>query len=376
MIVRAESEQSTIDRALVDDNLLGAALGDDASWKTWLAVLKASFALPLDANERETFRQVAGNRTPPNKRVRELWAVVARRCGKSRMAAALAVYQACFVEHNLAFGEVGHVLVLAASRDQAKVVFEYIKGFFDASPVLRQEVDTITRNEIKLRNGVIIATHANSFRSIRGRTLLAVVLDEVALWRDEVSAVPDLEVYRAVLPSLMTTQGMLIGISTPYRKIGLLHQKHRDHFGVDGDDVLVVQGAARASTQHSHKLRSMRPSPTIPKVLAPNGKRRSERTLPRSSMRRPSMPPLTTIGRCNCHRVVFIIRVRGQCGGRHDAFTLCIGHEEGETFVADVIEGIRPPFDPQGVVAKYAKLLKQYQVARVLGDRYSAEWVV
>jgi hypothetical protein len=39
---------------------------------------------------------------------------------------------------------------------------------------------------------------------------------------------------------LATTGGMLIGISTPYRRIGLLHQKHRDYFGVDDPDVLVV----------------------------------------------------------------------------------------------------------------------------------------
>ena len=379
MTARMQSEQSTvtIDRALVDGNLLGAALGDDASWQTWLAVLKASFALPLDANERETFRQVAGDRSLPNKRVRELWAVVARRCGKSRMAAALAVYQACFVEHNLAFGEVGHVLVLAASRDQAKVVFEYIKGFFDASPVLRQEVDTITRNEIKLRNGVIIATHANSFRSIRGRTLLAVVLDEVALWRDEVSAVPDLEVYRAVLPSLMTTQGMLIGISTPYRKIGLLHQKHRDHFGVDGDDVLVVQGAART---FNPTLAQAQIDAAI--VDDPEGARSEWEATFRTDLA--SFLDEATIDAAVDHDRPLQLPPRGlhycafvdSSGGRHDAFTLCIGHEEGETFVADVIEGVRPPFDPQGVVANYAKLLKQYQVARVLGDRYSAEWVV
>jgi type 1 fimbriae regulatory protein FimB/type 1 fimbriae regulatory protein FimE len=36
-----------IDRALMDSNLLGAALGDGASWSTWLAVLRAAFALPM-----------------------------------------------------------------------------------------------------------------------------------------------------------------------------------------------------------------------------------------------------------------------------------------------------------------------------------------
>jgi hypothetical protein len=81
---------------------------------------------------------------------------------------------------------------------------------------------------------------------VRGRTLLAAIFDEVALRRDEVSATPDIEVYRAVLPALMTTKGMLIGISTPYRKIGLLHQKRRDHYSIVGDDVLVVQGPSTA----------------------------------------------------------------------------------------------------------------------------------
>ena len=85
----------------------------------------------------------------------------------------------------LASGEIGFVLVLAASRDQAKVVFEYVKGFFEASPVLRQEIDSTTATEIRLKNGVIIGTHANSFKTIRDRTLLACIFDECAMWRDE-----------------------------------------------------------------------------------------------------------------------------------------------------------------------------------------------
>jgi len=98
------------------------------------------------------------------------------------------------------------------------------------------------RYEIELKNGITIAVHSTSFRTIRGRTLVAAIFDETAFWRDETSALPDLETYRATLPSLATTAGMLIGISTPYRKLGLLYQKHRDHFGQDDDDVLVVQG--------------------------------------------------------------------------------------------------------------------------------------
>ena len=73
------------------------------------------------------------------------------------------------------------------------------------------------------------------------KTLLGVVFDEVSFWRDEASATPDVETYRAVMPSLVASNGMLIGISTPYRRTGLLYAKHRDHFGVEGDDVLAVE---------------------------------------------------------------------------------------------------------------------------------------
>ena len=62
-------------------------------------------------------------------------------------------------------------------------------------------------------------------------------------------------------------------------------------------------------------------------------------------------------------------------GGRGDAFALCIGHREGERFVADVLRAVVPPFDPGVVVGEYAALLKEYRVGAVSGDNYSAAWV-
>src|SRR5262245_55964455 len=115
----------TIDQALADPNLLGAALGSTTSWQTWLTVLKAAFGQELTAEERQTFHAVAGERPVPRQRVRELWAIVGRRGGKSRVAAAISVYIACFTQPRLSHGEIGHILVLGASRDQANVVFEY-----------------------------------------------------------------------------------------------------------------------------------------------------------------------------------------------------------------------------------------------------------
>ena len=84
----------TIDQALRDRNLLGAALGGSTTWGVWIAVLRAAFGLPLSEEERTAFDAVAGGREPPQERVRELWCVIGRRSGKSRVAAALADFVA------------------------------------------------------------------------------------------------------------------------------------------------------------------------------------------------------------------------------------------------------------------------------------------
>ena len=343
----------------------------------WLAVLKVAYALPLDDDESAIFAAVAGDRAPPSKRVRELWAVVGRRAGKSRIAAALAVYSAAFLPHRLARGERGLVLVLAASRDQARVVFDFTRGFLEKSPVLRQEIEGITAYEIRLRNGVTIATHACSFRTVRGRTLLACIFDETAYWRDETSATPDVEVSRAILPAMMTTGGLLVSISTPYRRFGLLHAKHRDHYGVDGDDVLVVQGASTVfnPTLTAEQVGTIRAGDPEGASAELDAEFRSDlaaflddQTIDSAIDRdRPlELPPRTA------HRYSAFV---DPSGGRHDVFALCIGHKEGELFVADVVRGTRPPFDPQQVVKSYASLVREYRISHVRGDSYSAEWV-
>jgi Terminase large subunit, T4likevirus-type, N-terminal len=237
-----ERRSIMLDAALKDRNLLGAALGSPATWQTWFVALKAAFGIELSRQELRTFASIAGSRKPPAERVKELWALAGRGSGKSRIAAVIATYLACFQEHDLDAGEIGYVLVLAASRDQANIVFNYAYSFLRKSAILRKLIRKANAFEIHLTNRVVISIHSNSFRNIRGKTLLACIFDEVAFWRDELSANPDLETYRAVKPSLARTVGVLIGISSPYRRAGLLYAKFRDHFDKDDDDVLVVKG--------------------------------------------------------------------------------------------------------------------------------------
>jgi hypothetical protein len=165
-----------IDKVLTDPRLLGAGLDDLSSWSTWLAVLKAAFALPLSDEERKTFASISGGRVLPPKRVRELFVVAGRRSGKSRMAAALACYFALFVKHKLSAGERGMCLVLSATTEQSKVVFDYTLAFLNSSPVLRKEIASTTRSEIRLKNG--IASPSRQLTITCGRSL-RLYFDEV-----------------------------------------------------------------------------------------------------------------------------------------------------------------------------------------------------
>jgi hypothetical protein len=61
--------------------------------------------------------------------------------------------------------------------------------------------------------------------------------------------------------------------------------------------------------------------------------------------------------------------------GRHDAFCIGIAHREGETIIADVIRGRKPPFDPATVAGEFAALAREYRCSEVTGDNYSGEWV-
>ena len=379
MIERVHRERHhaiPIDRALSDPHLLGAALGGMATWRTWCVAVKAAHGLRLECDEREVFNSIAGGRPPPQQRVKEFWAVVGRRAGKSRAASMIATYAALLQQHHRAPGESAFVLTLSPTRAQAKLVLGYCCAFVQQSTVLREEIESITATELRLRNGVTVSTHPASFRSTRGRTLLSCVLDEIAYFRDETSAIPDLEIYRSLLPSLVTG-GMLVGISTGYRRSGLLFDKYKNFYGVDDPDCLVVSG----------------PSAQFNPTLDTDMVARASRTDPEAARSEWEGSFRSDIGNflddadidacIDFDRPIELppkggIVYRAFCdasGGRGDAFTIAIGHKADDRTVVDVVRGRLAPFNPKDVVEEYAALLREYGCPSVRGDNYSAEWV-
>jgi hypothetical protein len=169
----------------------------------------------------------------------------------------------------------------------------------------------------------------------------------------------------------------LIAISSPYRRAGLLHAKHRDHYDQDSDDVLVVKGATIAfnptiDLRAIERARESDPQAALSEWDA-EWRQDLQQFLDDATIdaainysRPPELPPLPDVS-----YKTFV----DASAGRHDAFTIGICHREGDRIIADVIRGRRPPFDPASVAAKYAALAKEYGCRTITGDNYAPGWV-
>ena len=203
------------------------------TWDPWRVALRCALGdtTTFSPADRQLVADCTGSRPLPTSPIREAWLVCGRRSGKSTVAALLATAAAIFSTYRPSRGERPRVLLIASDREQASVEYDYVLGNLESSPSLAQMIVRKTADTIDLSNRVRIQVAACSFRSSRGFTNLAVICSEISFWRtDDGSRNPAAEVLTAVRPSLATTNGLLIAISSPYSRQGPLHQAHeRDH---------------------------------------------------------------------------------------------------------------------------------------------------
>ena len=215
----------------------------------------------------------------------------------------------------------------------------------------------------------------NSLRAVRGPFAC---LDEVAFYRDDLSASPDTELYNAMMPGMATIpDAMLVGISSPYRKAGLLFQKYKDHYGKPDDSVLVVRGPSRVF------------NPTL-----------AQRIVDDAMEKDPAAARAEYLGEFRDDISGFLSRalvegavdhgvtvrppVRGMLyrafadpsGGAHDSFTAAIAHKEGDVAILDCLIEVAAPFNSSQATAMIATTFKQYGCNTCVGDAYGKTWVV
>jgi hypothetical protein len=154
------------------------------SWDGWLAFLCALFALPMTPEQLAIYQRHTGRSTPLSARSHEAWLVIGRRGGKSFILALIATFLACFYDWRpyLGPGEMATIMIIARDRRQARVIKRFITGLLHDVPMLRRVIEDETQEVITLRNRVSIEIHTASFRSTRGYTIVAALLDEIAYY--------------------------------------------------------------------------------------------------------------------------------------------------------------------------------------------------
>lgn len=364
--------------ALHDPNLFRPLFKDLETWGAWQVFLKAVFGLNMTEADLALYRRCSGRETAPDQPFREVWAIGGRRSGKSFIAALAAVYLASFRNYrpHLAPGERAHILVIAADRVQARVVFDYCKSILSVNPMLARMVEAERAESVDLKNRVSLGVATCSYRGLRGYTLAAAVCDEVAFWRSDDGANPATEVIRALRPALATIpRSMLLFISSPYARSGPLWEAYRKHYGCQDSDVLVWQAptrvmnptisqgliardlaadpeAARSEWEAEFRsdLQTFIPEEALEAVVVPG---------------RHELPPQAGVT-----YTAFV----DPSGGRGDAAALALAHVEGDRVILDLARRWPAPHNPQAVIQEMAEILKTYGVRRVTGDRYAGEW--
>jgi hypothetical protein len=350
------------------------------SWSGWKSVLKATAGLEMSDDEIAFFKSIAGGREPPRKRPREAWIIGGRRGGKDSAISLIAAHAAATFNPKgiLRPGERAVVICTAPDRDTGKIIKNYIAAFFETVPSLQRMITRTTDDVLELSNQVDISVMTSNWRTVRGRPILCAILDEVAMLdTSEEAAAPDIELYNAMLPGMSTiSSAQLFGISSPHAKKGILYQKFASNFGVDSDDVLVIQAA-------SHILNPTLDTRDRDRMMIEDPARgRAEwfaifrddlvqfidpQVVDRCVMKgRVELPPVPGIA---------YVAAVDPSGGSSDSMTLAIAHADDRGVgILDLVAEWRAPFSPQEVVGEIVEVLRRYNVSSVVGDRYGGEW--
>jgi hypothetical protein len=369
----------TMRHALGDSALLADAMKGE-SWAGWRVLLIASVGEELTENERAIFKTFTGRDHEPGQMIDTWLTVSGRRSGKTTSVAALVVYLACLCDwsDDLSLGERGVALYLAPTQDQAGRAFRYAREFVEHSPLMANLVANRTADSIELSNGIDIEIQAANWRYVRGVSCIAVVLDECAFLRNEAdSANKDEDIVTALRPSLVTTNGPMLLISSPATEAGVVYNIHKRHFGPAGDPlILVVQADSKTLNPKLDQARIDREYALDAEgsLAEWGGKFRVPISvyLPRSLVEaavekgvsvRPRLPGVQYFAFIDC-----------ASGTGTDSFAMAIGHrsrdDDHDVILIDAVYEARPPFAAADVVKGYAEALKFWGLSEVMGDDY------
>lgn len=357
--------------------------GSIRSWRMWLTCLRAIYGLPLTKPWQKRLVTKCTGRNPdklPKRGFRTVVLLCGRRSGKSKVAGMIGGFESTLSGRHkrVSKGELPMLSICAPTTEQSQVIKSYIRGAL-SSDILDQTVDKSNKDRFKLSNGVTVRVQTGSFRHVRSFTQICVIVDEACFFgtSEESKVKSDTELIRSIRPSLLTTRGKLIAVTSKYRPTGWAYQQWKQHFGKDKSKVLIWDAS------------SLTMNPTLSKqdieaeiAEDPIAARCEYENLWRDDVS--LFLPRDAVETCTIKGREQLLHDHHQqyhafcdvSGGRGDSAALCIAHKRDKTVVVDYLREWVAPFSPTAVVRQMAEALQRYHLRYVVGDSYASGFVV
>lgn len=180
------------------------------------------------------------------------------------------------------------------------------------------------------------------------------------------------------MPGLARMPGsQLILISSVHRRSGLLYRQWKRYFGQNDPDVLAVKGTtaefnpsfdqqiiARSLEEDREKFGAEYLAEWRDALSTFLSREVVDAVVDKGITVRPPEQGISYFAGCN------------PSGGRNDSFTFALAHRRKDGMVIlDLLYERKSPLNPISVTAEIADIMKQYKVAKLVGDGYGAEWV-
>jgi len=374
------------------EKALDAVFRKRETWFNWFVLLGAIYAVPIAQVARllhrtendvlAAYQHFTTRHEWPSQPSTEAWILSGRKSGKSRIVSVVIAFEMLVRldwQKRLTPGERCVFPVVAVDRQQARIIFEFVKGILYSSQMFKAMIVSESKEEIELDNGAVLRVMVADKASSRGPLYGCLAADEVAFWKTGDSFVnPDHEVFSAIEPGIVDG-GLILSISSVAGEMGLLYEMYRQHYAKDNDPVLVW----KSKTIEMNPLYSQN---KIDRMLAKDqvvgraeyySEFRSDLSGLYSSV---ALEDCRMTGRqeLQFQNGVDYRAFVDMSGSKKDSHSLAISHGEKDgRIVVDIMREIVPQANikPSAVVHDFAEILRMYHLRKAVGDAYGAAWV-
>lgn len=314
---------------------------------------------------------------------KEMAVLSAIRCGKSLMAACMAVHwtQVCAVEH-LGPGEVPRVSIVSINKDLAEVIFGHVVGRVMASPALRGLVmgepttDTVVLKHPSGRPVEIkVVAGSRSGSTLVARWSAGAVFDEFPRMLGEGEAVVNWDDMRKAVLLRILPGSQVVSIGSPWAPFGPAYNVVKEYYGHPTRQMIVVKAPGwdlnpQLWTPQAVRDAEEKDPQAFRTDVAAEFAQPEESLLSQDSLDAATRPhPLIEPPKAGVQYSAAI-----DPATRGNAWTLIIACQEGQkrrvVLSRQWIGSAAAPLRPGVILAEVAKLCKAYRVSVLDSDQY------